>query len=723
MKLKFVIPAILIAGAAGVLAFETLKKDSFPSNKDELIVTLVGQVLKQFHYDPKNIDDSFSVEVFNKYLDDLDAEKKFFLKSDIAYLDQYKTSIDDEIKGEESLGFLHDADSIFDIRMKEAQKIYPVILEKPFNFNETDSIQLDRDKVEYPADSLAMSQVWYKMMKYRTLLKLLELKDEQKRAVDTASIKKEDSTQLEADARKEVKKIYDLYFDRLKSHFTENERFSAFMNEITGSMDPHSNYFSPVDKRYFDEQMSGTFFGIGALLRQDVDVIKIENIVTGGPAWKEGQLKAGDVILKVAQGDKEPVDMTGFTTEDAVKLIRGTKGTVVKLTVKHIDGTIETIPITRGEVKIEDTFARSYLINSGASKIGYIVLPEFYFNQSGTTGPGSSAYDVGQEIKKLKGAGADGIILDLRFNPGGSLGDAIDMAGLFVPQGPVVQVRSRGGAVNVLKSYNKDVAYSGPLAIMVNEYSASASEIMAAAMQDYKRAIIIGSPHTYGKGTVQRMVDLSGLLPKSEQQQFGPLGAIKLTIQKFYRISGGSTQLRGVTSDIQLPDPYYDIAESTDKDALPWDQIDKANYNFWTKPVDVNYLKDKSEIRLKNDQVFKMISANIQALKKIDKEKKIPLNLNGYTAFQDANNAELKKMDKVKQMIEPLNISNLKVDLPSINSDSIKSHRNKDLLSGYRTDPYLSEAVQVMDDMINKPSMQNSKLTKSGKETKEPVEQ
>lgn len=717
MKLKFIIPAVLIAGAAGVLAFETLKKNSYPSDKDELIVNLVGQVLERFHYEPKDINDSFSIEVYNKYLDNLDGEKKFFLKSDINYLDQYKTSIDNEIKGEERLSFIHDADSILNIRMKQAENIYPSILKTAFNFHGTDSIQLNREKLDYAADSAALTEVWFKMLKYRTLLKYLELKEEKKRAVDTASIKKEDSTQLEADARKQVKKIYDLYFDRLRSHFTENERFSTFMNAITGSMDPHTNYFSPVDKRYFDEQMSGTFFGIGALLRQDDDVVKIENIVTGGPAWKEGQLKAGDVILKVGQGDNEPVDMTGFTTEDAVKLIRGSKGTVVKLTVKHLDGTIETIPITRGEVKIEDTFARSYLINSGSHKIGYIVLPEFYFNKNGTTGPGSSAFDVGQQVKKLKKAGVNGIILDLRFNGGGSLGDAIDMAGLFVPKGPVVQVRSRGGEVNVLKDNSPDVAYSGPMAIMVNEYSASASEILAAAMQDYKRAVIIGSKNTYGKGTVQRMVDLSNLLPKSEQDKLGPLGAIKLTIQKFYRISGGSTQLKGVTSDIQLPDPYFDIAERTDKDALPWDHIQKADYNTWSQPVDVDYLQSQNEIRMKNDEAFKMIEANIQAMKKINNEKKIPLNVKEYTAFEDANSKELKKVDQVKKMVDPLHIVNLSSDISSINTDSIKANRNRDLLKAYRSDPYLSETVQVVNDMIKKPSLQNGKLTKAKEET------
>lgn len=715
MKLKIIIPAVLIAGAAGVLAFETLKKDSYPSDKDQLIVNMVGQVLEKWHYDPKTIDDKFSREVFHKYLDDLDGEKKFFLKPDIDYLARYENQIDDEIKGTLPLDFLHDADSILDLRLKYATSLYPEILKSPFSFTGNDSIQLDREKLDYPSDTAALRTVWYKMLKYRTLTKLVDLKDEQKRAVDTASIRKETPGQLEAEARKQVQKIYALYFDRLRSHFTEKERFAAFMNAITASMDPHTDYFSPVDKRYFDEQMSGTFFGIGALLRQDNDNVKIESIVTGGPAWKEGQLKAGDVILKVGQGEQEPVDMTGFTTEDAVKLIRGSKGTVVKLTVKHLDGTVETVAITRGEVKIEDTFARSYLIQNDHHKIGYIYLPEFYFNKDGITGPGSSAYDVGQEIKKLSAVGVDGIILDLRFNGGGSLGDAIDMGGLFVPRGPIVQVRSRDGDVNVLKDHASDVAYKGPLAIMVNEYSASASEILTAAMQDYKRAVVIGSPTTYGKGTVQRMVELSELLPKDQRDAIGPLGALKLTIQKFYRISGGSTQLKGVSSDIVLPDPYYDIAERTDSDALAWDDIKKADYQTWSDPVDVAYLRKRSEERTSQSKAFRMIDANIAAMKRIDKQKETPLNLVKYVALQDANTAELRKVDTVKKLVTPLDIANLKADLPSINQDSMKISRNRELLRSYRSDPYLNEAVHVMDDMISKPTLQNGKLTSATK--------
>lgn len=721
MKLKIIIPAVLVAGAACVLAFETLKKSTAPSDKDDLIVNMVGQVLERWHYDPKKIDDSFSIEVFNKYIDGLDGEKKFFLQSDIAYLDQYKNSIDDEIKGQQPLNFLNDADSIFNLRMKQAEKIFPVILSRPFSFDAQDSIQLDRDKLNFPADSAARWEVWYKMLKYRTMTKLIDLQNQQKQAVDTASIKKESEAQLESDARKDVKKIYDLYFDRVSSHFTENERFSNFMNDITQSMDPHSNYFSPTDKRYFDEQMSGTFFGIGALLGQTADgqFVKIMSIVTGGPAWKEGQLKAGDIILKVAQGDQPPIDMTGFTTEDAVKIIRGKKGAVVKLTVKHLDGTIETIAIARDEVKIEDTFARSYMIDNDHHKIGYIVLPEFYFNQNNMTGPGSSAFDVAQLIKNLKAAGAQGIILDLRFNGGGSLGDAIDMGGLFVPAGPIVQVRSRDGDVNVLKSHYPDALWSGPLAVMVNEYSASASEILTAAMQDYKRAIIIGSKQTFGKGTVQRMVDLSDLLPNSQKSIYGPLGALKLTIQKFYRISGGSTQLKGVSSDIVLPDPYYNIAEETDKDALQWDQIQKAGYKVWKDPVNVDYLKKRADVRIDNSEAFKMIDANINLMKRIDSQTIVPLNLKEYVAMQNKDNADLKKVDEVKNIVPPLNISNLKADLPAINKDSIRADRNRELLGAYRTDPYLNQSVMVMDDMISGPTMNNPRLTKAKSDTQD----
>ncbi|MCK7553488.1 S41 family peptidase [Chitinophaga sedimenti] len=338
-------------------------------------------------------------------------------------------------------------------------------------------------------------------------------------------------------------------------------------------MDPHTDYMPPADKRYFQEMMAGKFYGIGAQLLEEDGRIKITSIVTGSPSWKQGQLKAGDVITKVGQGDKEPVDITGYAVEDAVKLIRGGQGTEVKLTVKSTDGTIKQVSIIRDEIILDETFAKSAIIN-GEHKIGYIYLPDFYADFNDRDGA-SCAKDVAKEIKKLKAEGVEGIILDLRFNPGGSLPDVVEMAGLFVPDGPMVQVRSRGNRVQVQSDRDKSVQYEGPLAIMVNEYSASASEIMAAAMQDYKRAVIIGS-NTFGKGTVQRLLELDGFM---KSDALGSLGGLKLTVQKFYRINGGSTQLKGVEADIQLPDPYYEVGERKDKDALKWDEVEKAKYN------------------------------------------------------------------------------------------------------------------------------------------------
>lgn len=725
MKLKFVIPSALVIIAAGILAFGAYSKGRISSDstsKKEVIADIVGQVLERFHYAPKKIDDSFSQGVFHKYLTLLDGEKKFFFQSDIKYLKKYEYKLDDEIKGSQPLLFYKEADSILNIRMNSVEKLYPKILSEPFNFTKDDSIQLNRSKLEFPENKTERRQVWEKMLKFRTMNKLLDLKQSRSIAVDTASIKSKSDKELEADARKAIQKSYDLYFDRIYSHYNDQERFGDFMNVVAGMMDPHTNYFSPEDRRYFDEQMSGTFFGIGALLTQSDYYVKIQSIVTGGPAWKQGDLKAGDLILKVGQGNEKPVDMTGYTTQDAVKIIRGKKGAVVKLTVKHLDGTIETIAITRGEVKIEATFAHSYVINQGKHKIGFLVLPEFYFNPKGRTGPGSSAYDVKQELIKLKAQDVDGIIFDLRFNGGGSLGDAIDMAGLFIPKGPVVQVRRSDGEKRVLKDHDQDVVYSGPLAILVNEYSASASEILSAAMQDYKRAIIIGSETTFGKGTVQRMIDLSKILSPEQREAFGSLGALKLTIQKFYRISGGSTQLRGVTSDIILPDPYYQTHEKASENALPWDRIKPAEYETWRNPVEVTYLQQKSEQRIDQSKVFARIKKNVAIMKRIDKEKKVPLNIETYKAMQDSNSHALQQVNELDRIEAPLNIINLKSDLAGIHKDSVLSKRNRDMLKAYTTDPYLHEAVNVINDMIvRKPTMEGHKLTKSNAEQSDQV--
>jgi len=691
--MKVIIPVVLITISMGVLAFSKLRKED-PPGKNEVIIGLVGQILKDGHYQPKAIDDKFSKEVFDKFLKNLDSEKKFFLKSDIENLKPLSTHIDNELMGE-PLDCFNAINDLIKKRVAEAAALYPEILAKPFDFSKEEKVTLDPDKVDYPADEAARKEAWRKVLKYRTLEKyseLVEARDKQDKK-DTAKAKTD--AQLEADARAKVKQVYDRYFDRLKNRQDDNERFSTFVNSITATMDPHTDFFPPDEKRAFEEQMAGKFFGIGAQLREEDGKIKIVSIVTGSPSWKEGNLKANDVILKVAQGDKEPLDITGYAVEDAVKVIRGEKGTVVKLTVKSVDGTIKDVSIVRDEIVLDETFAKSAIIG-GQHKIGYIYLPEFYADFQDRNGARCSE-DVAKEITKLKAENVEGIILDLRFNGGGSLQDVVQMAGLFIPNGPIVQVKSRSGEPVVLSDRDKSVQYGGPLAIMVNEYSASASEIMAAAMQDYKRAVIIGSNSTYGKGTVQRMFSLDEFYSNKE---LGPLGAIKLTQQKFYRANGGSTQLKGVNSDIVLPDPYYEVAERKDKDALNWDEIPKANYTPWVDPVPVAALKANSEKRLAGNEAFRTMNENIATLKKMDAQESYSLNYQTYKTEQKNNANALKRYDSVNDKVKDLEISSLKVDLDKIGNDTSKLARNKDWLKFRQKDIYLDEAVNVMNDLI-----------------------
>jgi carboxyl-terminal processing protease len=695
MRMKVIIPIVLLSISAGVLAFNKLGHTDDPPGRYEVIMSLVGQMLKEGHYQPKPIDDAFSQEVFTKYLKSLDGEKKFFLQGDVKTLGPLAIHIDDELRGAPLDCFLS-INELIKKRVAEAAAIYPDLLSQPFDFSKDEKVVLDPEKIDFPADEAARREAWRKVLKYRTLEKYTDLQEMQEKNKGKKDFKPKTDAELEADARDKVKKLYDRYFDRLKNKQNDNERFSMYVNAITTTMDPHTDYFPPAEKRLFEEQMAGKFYGIGAQLKEDDGKIRIVSIVTGSPSWKQGQLKANDVILKVAQGDKEPVDIAGYDIEEAVKLIRGGKGTVVKLTIKSSDGTVKDVSIVRGEIVLDETFAKSAIIN-GEHKIGYIYLPEFYNDFNDRNGA-RSADDVAKEIQKLKAEKVDGIILDLRFNGGGSLQDVVQMAGLFIPEGPIVQVRSRGGESVVLRDRDKNVQYDGPLAIMVNEYSASASEIMAAAMQDYKRAVIIGSPSTFGKGTVQRLFNLDDFYPNKDPNS--SLGGLKLTQQKFYRANGGSTQLRGVESDIVLPDPYYEIGEKKDKDALTWDEIPKATYTPWVNPVDVNTLKQESSKRLAVSPAFKLMNENIATIKGLEKQDTYSLNLQTYKAEQKNNTAALKKYDAVNDKVKELNIVNIKSDLDKISGDTSKLARNKDWIKFRAKDIYLDEAVNVMNDLI-----------------------
>jgi carboxyl-terminal processing protease len=481
---------------------------------------------------------------------------------------------------------------------------------------------------------------------------------------------------------------------------TDDDRFNIYVNTITETMDPHTTFFPPVEKRYFDEQMSGRFFGIGASLRDEDGQIKIGTLLTGSPAWKSGEIQVGDAIMKVGEGAKEPVDLTGYLVEDAVKLIRGKKGTEVKLTLKKTDGTIKVVTLVRDEIVQDETFARSAIVKEGNSKIGYIFLPEFYADFDNPKG-NRSYIDVAKEVVKLKEEKVDGIIIDLRNNGGGSLYDVVQMAGLFIEEGPIVQVKDRDGKPQILRDKDRSVLYDGPLAVMVNELSASASEIFAAAIQDYKRGVVIGSTSTYGKGTVQRNIGLDKMFGMLESNN--ELGTIKLTLQKFYRINGGSTQLRGVTSDVVVPDvfEYSKIREKDNPDALPWDEIRKAEYTPWKDYGEVDEARRRSEQRIKSSAAFNMIRTNAEWLAK-QNDRQYSLQLEKYRQEQKQIRQAVKQIDSLNKLPQELAVETPSQDANKFGNDTAKSERYKQWLNNLKKDIYLDEAVKVMNDMITR---------------------
>lgn len=503
------LPFVILTIFAGLfLAFQTMGTSSKnPPNKYEEILKLVGQMLTQAHYSPQDINDDFSKKIFKKFTDDLDPEKNIFWESDINTLQKkFATKIDDEIKGDPVQFFLA-AGKIFDTRMEEAAVISNEILSKPFDFSVDEEISLNTDKIPYASTVAEIKERWRKKIKYLTLERYADLLDKQEKNVGKEGYVSKSKQELEKEAREKTKKVMDRMFERFRFKFNDDDKFNVFVNSITTTMDPHTEFFPPVDKRYFDEEMSGRFYGIGASLQYDDGNIKISSILTGSPAWKSGELTVGDIIEKVGQGKEEPIDLTGYVVTDAVKIIRGKKGTEVKLTIRKSDGSTKVISLIRDEIVQDETFARSAIVKDGNTKIGYIFLPEFYADFENPNG-NRSYIDVANEVKKLKDQQVDGIVIDLRNNGGGSLYDVVQMAGLFIEDGPIVQVKDKDNKPSVLKDKDRNVLYSGPLAVMVNEFSASASEIFAAAIQDYGRGVIIGSTSTYGKGTVQRNIGL-----------------------------------------------------------------------------------------------------------------------------------------------------------------------------------------------------------------------
>lgn len=664
-------------------------------SKNQAIMLTIMQVLKDGHYSPKELNDDFSKKVFAKYMEMTDYGKVFLLQSDVDGFQKHELTIDDELQNGSTAVF-DEVNKVISMRMKNAEAYYKEAIELPFSFNDNDEIELDGKKIAFCKSEEELKNRWLSSVKYRVLARLSELKEQQLTSTD-AKFKAKSVDTLMKESKESVKKNLANYFKRLYK-INESDRYSAYMNSICHVLDPHTDFFPPKDKQRFDEEMSGSFFGIGAVLQSEEGGCKIKQIVTGSPCWKEGKLKVNDVILKVAQGADDPVEISGWDIEDIVSIIRGKEGSEVRLTTKHLDGSIEVIKIIRGRVETEATFAKSTIIKNNNQKIGYIMLPEFYADFQERNGR-RCAIDMAKEVEKLKAEKVQGIIIDLRNNGGGSLSDVVEIGGMFIDQGPIVQVKSKDAPSQALNDRQSGTLYDGPLAILINQGSASASEILAAAMQDYKRAIILGTT-SFGKGTVQRVFPLEDFY--QGDQSLLPFGSIKLTLQKFYRINGGSTQLKGVTPDIMLPDMYdlVDMGERKDENSMAWDQIAKADYKAMKPSVDFNSLIETSKKRALTNESFNIITKNAQRLKQQFDDNRYSLNEKKYQEqMKDAKDLA-KKMEDLNKNKKELPVSYLAIDLPNFHKDTTSTRLNDEWLKLVGKDPYVTEATNVISDWI-----------------------
>ncbi|WP_026450478.1 carboxy terminal-processing peptidase [Aequorivita capsosiphonis] len=720
MRKNFKVLFLAVFVSVASCSFTT--KEFNDPDKDKLLLDLITYVLQKGHYDPKDLNDEFSTEVYENFINGLDPLKRYFLASDIAEFSKYKTEIDDQIK-EKDLTFFDLVYNRFRERMDDVQKIYPEVLSQPFDFTKKDSINVDYDKLAYAGSMKDLKARWQQQLKFSTLSGYYDLVEDQKNKEKGITTPKEDSddedadfskkkkeksakeeepfepkslAELEKKARETTKTSLDEYFDFTKD-LERKDYFSIYLNTIVEEYDPHSNYFAPPDKDRFDLQMSGKLEGIGARLQKKNDYITVIDVISGGPAWRSEKIEVGDAILKVKQeGDQDAVSIVGMRIDDAVKLIKGPKGTKVTLTIKNVDGTVSDKVLTRDVVELEETYAKSSIVEKDGRKFGLINLPQFYFDMDNYK-ERNAATDVKKEIVRLKKEGMKGLVVDLRGNGGGSLRTAVDIAGLFIKKGPVVQVASAGNK-EVLEDRDSEIVWDGPLVILVNELSASASEILAAAMQDYERAIIIGSKQTYGKGTVQNVIDLNQWLQNSD---LGDLGALKLTSQKFYRVNGGSTQLEGVKSDVVMPArySYIDIGERDYPNPLPYDKIDAAKYKVWDGYIDYEETIKNSKERMAKNKELQLIDDNAKWIKTRRDEKKVNLNYDAYAAEIEERKIETKRFDSIDKYDNHLTFESLPYEVALMKQDTTLSEKRKRWHKNLSKDIYVEEAIHVLEDL------------------------
>ena len=687
--------SFLISAVVSLVIYFEVSNTKFSSdepNKDKLLVDLVSYVLDKLHYDPKIINDDFSINVFEDFIDAVDSQKRFLLKSDIELFSQYRLSIDDQIKSSD-ITFFNIVYETLESRMDEVESFYKEVLFTPFNFNINEEINLDYESQDYADDIEELKKLWRKRLKLSALDGFASKKE-----INIEDDKTKTDSEIEIESRKSINDNLRDFF-QFNSELERKDWFSIYLNSIVTQYDPHTTYLAPEAKEVFDQNISGKFQGIGARLFKRNQQVEISEVIIGGPVWRDNLLNVGDIIIAVAQSkEEEPQEISLMKLSDATDLIKGEKGTNVYLTVKRVDGGIEQVEITRDIVELEETYAKSSIINDDTNTYGLINLPRFYVDFD-DYGERNAASDIKKEIISLKNKGIDGLILDLRNNGGGSLKTVVDITGFFIEKGPVVQVKSIGGRKEILRDNDSSILWDGPLVIMVNEFSASASEILAAALQDYNRAVILGSKQTYGKGTVQNIIDLNNVISGNT---YGDLGSLKITTDMFYRVNGGSTQLEGVKSDLVFPNrySYVDIGEKDLDNPLKWNNIDPARYDNSSKIFNYSQAVEKSKKRISENEYFSLIDQHAKLVKSNQDNKIISLDYNSYKEEQKNLKSQSDKLKIIDEFISPYvfdwNESNQDID--SSYNDDIKEKRDR-WIKVLEKDIYVNEAMNLLKDL------------------------
>ena len=672
-------------------------------DKDKLLMQLVTYLLEEGHFQPKDFNDSFSEDVYSRFLKTIDPYKQYFYKSDVKEFEAFKTLLDDQIKNYD-LSFFNLVHNRLTQRIEESKAVYTEVLGRPFNYELDEVYQSDAENLEYVSSKKELSNRWRKQLKFSTLTDYHDM-------LSDADNDNKSNAEIDEEARKSTLKSLEevsVYFDDMR----RDDWLAMYINAISESFDPHTYYFAPQFKDRFDAEMSGKYEGIGARLQKKMDKISITELISGGSAWRQNKLQVGDIILKVRQEDEdEAVSIVGMRLDDAVKLIKGPKGTNVILTLKRVDGTIEDLSIPRDEIELEETYAKSSIVKKSKYKFGVINLPKFYIDFEDVNSRNSTT-DVKREIERLKDEGVDGLVLDLRNNGGGSLKTAVEIGGLFIKEGPIVQVRSTGEDRQVLKDRDPSVSWDGPLVILVNEFSASASEILAAAMQDYKRAIVIGSKQTYGKGTVQNVIDLNRMIRNNTN---GDMGAFKFTTQKYYRINGGSTQLEGVKSDVVVPDrySYIDLGEKDQDNPLSWDEIEPASYELWKSSIDYETTVQKSKERMNSSAEIKLIDENARWIKDARSKDVYSLKYSEYVAELKKNEKESERFDALSDYTTNLSFESLAYEKPIMANDSVLRIKRERWHESLSKDIYMDEALNVLTDLNKLPKLDKLSAAKN----------